>query len=331
MATWTEPFGGYGPFEDTHFPQDWTIFYWAWWLVFAPSMGLFVARISRGRIIKQMVAGAIFCGSFGCALYFIVMGNFGLSLQLSGQLDVVGILNESGHTKAIFSVLEQLHFSYVFICLFTLLCIIFTATTFDSISFILASVVQTNVTDDPMRWNRLFWVFTLSLMPSVLMFVGGLTTLQTAAIVGGIPLLIIAIMLMIAAVKATHLDIATQVGYEDSTIHIEDLPDVDPWSLEGAALARFEALRDQATKAAIKERKALNNLVLCKKEVRMEAMARRMSGADLGDEPQYLLNREAMLTQKVVIAKEQKFTPSELAQRARIEFDELMRHKESLT
>src|SRR6056297_151988 len=59
MAAWTEPFGGLAQFTDTHFPQDWTIFYWAWWLVFAPSMGLFIARISRGRTIKQMVAGSI--------------------------------------------------------------------------------------------------------------------------------------------------------------------------------------------------------------------------------------------------------------------------------
>ncbi|MGS0728988.1 BCCT family transporter, partial [Shewanella sp. 0m-11] len=172
MATWAEPFGGMGTFEDTHFPQDWTIFYWAWWLVFAPSMGLFVARISRGRTIKQMVSGAVFFGSLGCSLYFIILGNYGLSLQLSGQLDVVSILNAEGATRAIFAILETLPFSTVVIALFTLLCVIFTATTFDSISYILASVVQTNVTEDPMRWNRLFWAFTLSLMPSALLFMG---------------------------------------------------------------------------------------------------------------------------------------------------------------
>ncbi|MCG6282780.1 BCCT family transporter, partial [Vibrio diabolicus] len=123
MATWAEPFGGYGTFEDTHFPQHWTIFYWAWWLVYAPSMGLFVAKISRGRTIKQMVTGSIFYGSAGCAMYFIVLGNYGLSLQLSGQLDVVAILNEAGPTAAIFSILEQLPFSTVVIAVFTVLCI----------------------------------------------------------------------------------------------------------------------------------------------------------------------------------------------------------------
>ncbi|HBM43718.1 MAG TPA: choline transporter, partial [Halomonas sp.] len=65
MATWTEPFGDLNGFEDTGFHQSWTIFYWAWWLVFAPTVGLFIARISKGRRIKTMVAGSIFFGSLG--------------------------------------------------------------------------------------------------------------------------------------------------------------------------------------------------------------------------------------------------------------------------
>ncbi|MGR5470418.1 BCCT family transporter, partial [Vibrio astriarenae] len=104
-----------GSFADTHFPQDWTIFYWAWWLVFAPSMGLFVARISRGRTIKQMVSGSIFFGSLGCFLFFMILGNYGLSLQLSGELDVVGILNAEGATTAIFAMLDALPMSTVVI------------------------------------------------------------------------------------------------------------------------------------------------------------------------------------------------------------------------
>nr|MDT0253238.1 BCCT family transporter [Endozoicomonas sp.] len=210
--------------------------------------------------------------------------------------------------------LEQLPFSYLFIILFTALCIIFTATTFDSISFILASVVQNNLTDDPMRWNRLFWAFTLSLMPSVLMFMGDLETLQTAAVVGDLPLLVVAVMLMISTVKATHLDLSTREGYEELTIPIEDLPDVDPWSLEGSVLARFEALRDQAMKAARRERKDLNKLAELKKEIRREAMVCRTSGMELGDEPQDLLDQEALLTQKTIDSKEEKLSTSGLAQ-----------------
>lgn len=330
MATWAEPFGGYGTFEDTHFPQDWTIFYWAWWLVFAPSMGLFVARISRGRTIKQMVSGAIFFGSSGCALYFMILGNYGLSLQLSGQLDVVSILNEDGPTRAIFSILEQLPMSTMVIAVFTLLCIIFTATTFDSISFILASVVQNNVTEDPMRWNRLFWAFTLSFMPSVLMFMGDLSTLQTAAIVGGLPLLIIAVMLMISGVKAATLDLAHQEGYIDPVINIEDFPDVDPWSKEGMAMAQFERLKDEAIAAAEEERDKLNAIWVLKKEIRATALSKGESGMELGDAPQEQLDEIKRLTDEAMAAKDHKLQASEQAQEARKVFDELMRDRQEM-
>ncbi|MDD1793253.1 BCCT family transporter [Enterovibrio makurazakiensis] len=330
MATWAEPFGGYGTFEDTHFPQDWTIFYWAWWLVFAPSMGLFVARISRGRTIKQMVSGSIFFGSLGCALYFMILGNYGLSLQLSGQLDVVSILNSEGPTRAIFSILETLPMSTVVIAVFTVLCIIFTATTFDSISFILASVVQNNVTEDPMRWNRLFWAFTLSFMPSVLMFMGGLATLQTAAIVGGLPLLVIAVMLMISGVKAATLDLSHQEGYIDPVINIEEFPDVDPWSKEGMAMAKFESLKDEAVAAAEEEREKLNAIWNLKKEIRATALSQGESGMELGDAPQEQLDEIQRLTDEAMAAKEHKLQASESAQQARMVFDDLMRERKRL-
>ncbi|MBE8126753.1 BCCT family transporter [Photobacterium damselae subsp. piscicida] len=327
MATWAEPFGGYGSFADTHFPQDWTTFYWAWWLVFAPSMGLFVARISRGRTIKQMVTGSIFFGSMGCFLFFMILGNYGLSLQLSGALDVVGILNAEGATKAIFSILEQLPFSTFVIAAFTVLCLIFTATTFDSISYILASVVQNNVTEEPMRWNRLFWAFALPFMPSVLLFMGGLSTLQTAAIVGGLPLLVIAVMLMVSAVKAATLDLLHQEGYEDPTINIEELPDVDPWSKEGMALAKFEQLRDAAIEAADAEREALNAIWKLKKKMRAEALSRGDSGYELGDLPQEMHDELEQLTDAAMSAKDAKLAASEQAQEARVAFNDIMKQK----
>ncbi|WP_211831109.1 BCCT family transporter [Kistimonas asteriae] len=325
MATWAEPFGGYGTFENTHFPQDWTIFYWAWWLVFAPSMGLFVARISRGRTIKQMVTGSIFFGSMGCFLFFMILGNYGLSLQLSGAVDVVGILNEEGATKAIFSILAELPFSTLVIAVFTLLCLIFTATSFDSISYILASVVQNNVTEEPMRWNRLFWAFAMSFLPTVLLFMGGLSTLQTAAIVGGLPLLVIAVMLMVSAVKAATLDLMHQEGYEDPVINIEELPDVDPWSKEGMALATFEQLKDEAVDAAEAERLALNAIWKLKRQIRQEALSRGNSGLELGEAPEEMVIELRRLTDEAMQAKDRKLAASAAAQQARIAFNELFR------
>ncbi len=229
MATWIEPFGGFEGFESTHFPQDWTIFYWAWWLAFAPSVGLFIARISRGRTIRQMVVGSIFYGTLGCFLFFMVLGNYGLYLQLSGEVDVIHILNNESPTAAIFAILGSLPLRYLVIGTYTLLAIIFTATTFDSISYILASAVQRRIDGEPLRWNRLFWAFALSFMPITLLLLGGLETLQTASIVGGAPLLVIALLLCVAIVRVAQFDLHHQPHHVHDHIHVTEFPHPDPW------------------------------------------------------------------------------------------------------
>ena len=145
----------------------------------------------------------------------------------------MSILNQESPTAAIFAMLHTLPLDYMVIFVFTLLALIFTATTFDSISYILAAVVQKEVDEEPLRWNRLFWAFALSFMPIVLMFVGGLETLQTASIIGGVPLLAVALMLCIAIVRAANYDMRYQPDYSVKEINIGEFPDDNPWSEEG--------------------------------------------------------------------------------------------------
>jgi len=147
---------------------------------------------------------------------------------------VIGILNQQSPTAAIFAVLNTLPMATVAIAIFTVLAVIFTATTFDSISYILAAVTQKEVDEEPVRWNRLFWAFALSFMPVVLMLVGGLETLQTASIIGGAPLLVVALLLCVSIVRAAHYDLRYQPDYRNKEIHIEELPDEDPWTDEGS-------------------------------------------------------------------------------------------------
>ncbi len=236
MSTYLEPFGGLNGFADTSFPQDWTIFYWAWWLAFAPTIGLFIARISRGRTMGNMVVGALCFGSMGCALFFMILGNYGLHLQLSGELDVVGVLNEQSRDAAVFAILGSLPLKTVVIALYTVLAIIFLSTTFDSISYILASVVQKHVEDEPMRWNRLFWAGALSLMPITIMFIddSGLSTIQTLSIVAGLPLILISLLLCISIYRIGRYDIRRQPHVDDPVIDVTDMPEYDPWSRKGS-------------------------------------------------------------------------------------------------
>lgn len=221
MATWLEPFANISGSKETNFPETWTVFYWAWWLVYAPFVGLFVARISRGRTIREMILGTIIYGTLGSVLFFGIMGNYGLHLQLTGAFDVVGFMNENSAPAAIIAILSQLPMAWLLIPVFTILAIIFLATTFDSSSYILSAVVQKEVKAEPLRWNRLFWAFTLTLMPLVLMYVGDLKTLQTASIVAGFPVLFIMILLAWSFIKASNEDLRASKNYEPPTIYID--------------------------------------------------------------------------------------------------------------
>lgn len=201
MATWLEPFGGVGGREETNFPQQWTIFYWSWWIVYAPFIGLFIARISKGRTLKEVILGTIVYGTFGCVLFFGIFGNYATYLQITGQFDVIGFLNSHGTEATIIEVVHHLPFSNVMIVLFILSAFLFLVTTFDSASYIVAAATQVRVKGEPLKANRLFWAFALCLLPFSLMLVGGeraLEILQTASIVAGVPLIVIFIIIMIS-------------------------------------------------------------------------------------------------------------------------------------
>nr|WP_263314647.1 BCCT family transporter [Mammaliicoccus sp. Marseille-Q6498] len=209
MATWLEPFGGIGGRKETNFPQDWTIFYWAWWIVYAPFIGLFIARISKGRTLKEVVLGTIIYGTLGCVLFFGIFGNYAVYLELSGQFDVVHYLNQYGAETTIIEVMHQLPFPKVMIVLFLISAFLYLATTFDSGAYILAAATQKEVIDEPLKANRLFWAFALCLLPFSLMLVGGdkaLEVLKTASIIASFPLTFIFVMMMVSFIKTLSGD-----------------------------------------------------------------------------------------------------------------------------
>ncbi|WP_082232736.1 BCCT family transporter [Halobacillus massiliensis] len=215
MSLWTEPFNDLGPFERTGFPEGWTVFYWAWWIVYAPFVGMFIARISKGRTIRQVIFGTIVFGSLGTILFFGILGNFSMHLELTGQYPVIEVMNNQGDAAAIVGTLTQLPFSKAAITIFTLLAVVFLATTYDSGSYVIASVTQKHVEGEPVRWNRLFWALALSVLPITFLYLGGLTTLQTISIIGGFPLLFILPMLGWSFVKMVNQDREANEGKED--------------------------------------------------------------------------------------------------------------------
>ena len=186
MITWTDPV------NKTGFVQNWTVFYWAWWLAFAPYVGIFVTRISKGRTIKQIILSMCAFGSFGAWAFFIVLGNYALFLELENILPVAAMVNDGDGFTAIAKVIGSLPLGHIALTIFTLVVIIFVATTYDSASYTLASAAtkELHAGENPARWHRLFWAFFLGVLPIGLMFIGGLKVVQSATLLSGLPIAI---------------------------------------------------------------------------------------------------------------------------------------------
>lgn len=202
MNSWTEPF------TDSGFVESWTIFYWAWWIAYAPFVGLFVTRISRGRSIRQVIFGMTGYGSLGAGLFYMIIGNFGLSLELNQTLMVTEIMSEEGVPAAIVAILDQLPLATLVIVIYALIALVFSATTYDSASYILASVATRRLPagEDPERWHRVFWAFALAILPLTLMFIGGLKVIQSATLIVSLPLIGVGVLMSAALLKQLKAD-----------------------------------------------------------------------------------------------------------------------------
>jgi BCCT family betaine/carnitine transporter len=203
MNFWTDPF------TDSGFVEDWTVFYWAWWIAFAPYVGMFVARISQGRTIRQVITGMLVFGSLGCWVFYMVIGNYSLYLELSGTASITGVLNEQGHTAAIVATFRELPWPGLVIGMFSLMSIIFAATTYDSASYTLASSATLHLPagDDPARWHRVFWAFALGALPITLMFIGGLKVMQVVLLIVSVPILVVGVFMTISLVRSLREDL----------------------------------------------------------------------------------------------------------------------------
>ena len=198
MLTWSDPQ------ERSDFVESWTVFYWAWWIALGPFMGMFVARVSEGRTIRQIILGVIGYGSAGCALFFIVLGNFSLSLQLEGTYSLVSRVGEGMSPAVIMSeVISFLPYPKIWLAYLGVIGLIFTATTYDSASYVLASGSSKGFgqSKQPPRWLRVFWALGLGVLPLTLLYAGGLRELQMASLVGSMPIIVLYILMAVSIVR----------------------------------------------------------------------------------------------------------------------------------
>lgn len=202
------------PINQGGFPQSWTVFYWAWFAATAPFIGLFVARISRGRTIRELITHILLWGSVGSWLYFGIFGGYSLNLQLSGALDVLGVMSESGDPAAIVEILKSLPLSFMVLPFFAVLGFIFLATSLDSATYILASITTKELSagQEPARWNRMLWGMVLAALAVSLLLIGGLNVIQTSSVIVSVPVILLYGLLTASLLKWLKEDYPEQMG-----------------------------------------------------------------------------------------------------------------------
>lgn len=202
------------PIEKGGFPQSWTVFYWAWFAATSPFMGLFVARISRGRTIRELIGGILLWGSLGGWLYFAVFGSYALHLEMNSILPVSDILNDQGGQAAVVAILKSLPLSYIVLPFFLVLGFIFLATSLDSATYILSAIATKELKDreEPARWHRLLWGVVQAVLAVSLLLIGGLQVVQTSTVIVSVPVIIMYVLLAMSLIKWLKKDQAHLVS-----------------------------------------------------------------------------------------------------------------------
>ncbi|SFD90643.1 BCCT family transporter [Roseivivax sediminis] len=198
-GTWAEAWADGGTWQNS-----WTIFYWAWWVSWAPFVGVFVARISRGRTIREFLVGVMLLPSSIMFFWFCAFGGTALQISLGGDPALVEATKES-YGDAMFALLDFFPASDLMSGFAIVLIVLWFVTSSDSGSFVI-DMLTAGGDPDPPKVQRIFWAVAEGAVASVLLLAGGLSALQAAAVIAGFPFAIIVFLILIGLFKALSWD-----------------------------------------------------------------------------------------------------------------------------
>ncbi|MFO8075558.1 MAG: BCCT family transporter [Egibacteraceae bacterium] len=210
LAFWSEAF------VDTDWQGGWTIFYWGWWISWSPFVGMFIARVSKGRTVREFVLGVVGFPSILSFFWMSVFGGTALNLQRSGVRDVAAAVNDNVAT-ALFDMLRAFPFASVSSIVAVVLIISFFVTSSDSGSLVVDHLTSGGKIDSPVN-QRIFWAVMEGVLASVLLIGGGLAALQTAAVATGLPFALVLIVLTWSLRRAFHEELDLLEAHYDAHI-----------------------------------------------------------------------------------------------------------------
>lgn len=187
--------------ENRSWINSWTIFYWAWWISWSPFVGIFIARVSRGRTIREFIIGVLLLPTLVSFMWFTVFGTSAIEVQKAASIDISQLATE----EVLFAVFHELPWSTILSIVAIALVSVFFITSADSATFVLG--MQTSYGSlIPPTAVKLTWGFAQSIVALVLLYSGGLQALQNALIIAAFPFSIIMIIMMISLYRSLAKD-----------------------------------------------------------------------------------------------------------------------------
>ncbi len=203
---------------------SWTIFYWAWWIAFAPFVGVFLARISKGRTIREYVLGAMIIPALMCFVWFALVGGTAIDLELSGE--AAGAITGAGQADQLFAMLAVIlspGLAYAMSVLVVILLLTYLVTSADSAVLIINTINAAGDEGPKARPHILFWGAALALVVGGLILAGGLGAIQTAMVIGALPFSVVMVLMGISLIKAIWRD-GQREKHGLPTTHVEGVP-----------------------------------------------------------------------------------------------------------
>ena len=199
LGTWTDTY------QRSGWQESWTVFYWAWWIAWAPFVGTFIARISRGRTVREYVLGVLLAPAGMTFAWLTVFGTGSLHFALAGNSTIVTAAADNPST-ALFAYLDLLPLAKPAAALAVLVIVLFFVTSSDSGSLVVDSITSGGHLNPPLP-QRVYWASMEGVVAATLLATGGLTALQAGSIATGLPFAVILLLIAYALLKTLHRDL----------------------------------------------------------------------------------------------------------------------------
>ncbi len=200
LGSWTETY-----LRDSEWQSNWTLFYWAWWIAWSPFVGMFIARISRGRTIREFLLGVLVVPALLSFVWFSVFGGSAIFAELYRGADMAAAVSNDIAT-ALFHLLELYPLAGLTTFIAILLVFVFFVTSSDSGSLVIDIITAGGNLDPPVA-QRVFWALTEGAVAAALLAGGGLLALQTAAITTGLPFALIVVLMCVGLYRALNEEV----------------------------------------------------------------------------------------------------------------------------